>query len=675
MALFVGAAVALGILRLQELYPGAYDLGIFQQALWSGGHGGPFFEAPDFEKAGFGSLFQVHISIWLFPLAGAYVLAPSAATLFVAQALALALAALPLYLLARDVPGGSPRAGLFVALVYLGWAPLLAGALFDFHLEAFVPATCFLVAWLAETRRYRAALLASVLAVGSFEFAGILMAGLGAFYLLRTPPAVSDPDAAPGRRARAWLGDPSIRFGIALVALGGTAYLLLEWAKAVLVPSLLHLSGPPGPSAGSLTGLSAGFPLAPQYLTIALGTKIGMWALAYALVGGLPLWAPRTQIAAAPWALFSFLSPAAVFVLPGYQYAFLLAVPVFLGSAFGAPAAARRARRWFGREGAAPRAAPTRRSFRLARDRRSLPAAVFGALLLANLLVGPLDPALQTSPALGYGYAVGYAPATGYSSVQALRTLVPAGASVVATARLFPLVSNDVNAYALEAPNGPPTGFLPFGPAHLPSYVLVGSDELADVPGWLAAALYGSGAYRAAGLAGSTPDGPVLLFGPAGPGPFRAFGSPPPAQQSFGAGALYPGSAGTFVGATAAGDPAHIASRPGERGTVFYGPYASLLGGRYAVSARLNVSEVPPNGPPGAPLLSLTVIAFGQAAWAEADYGPSELALGAEANYTLVVTVPGPSIGVELVGIVLAPQASVLLESVTISALASPPAG
>ena len=92
---------------------------------------------------------------------------PSPFTLFAIQDLALALAALPLFAIARIVTQ-SNRLSVAIAGVYLVWLPAFTG-IFSFHWEAFIPLEFFLIFWLWLTHRYRWAIPVVLVAFVTLE--------------------------------------------------------------------------------------------------------------------------------------------------------------------------------------------------------------------------------------------------------------------------------------------------------------------------------------------------------------------------------------------------------------------------------------------------------------------------------------------------------------------------
>src|SRR3954447_3713318 len=126
-ALGAAALAALAILRHDRYGSGGFDLGIFDQQVWSYSH---FRVGPNTVKRTH-DLLGDHFHPILVLLAPLYWLWDDVRALLVAQACLLAAAALPVYLWARERLG--ERAALLLEAAFLCFAGLVAGALFDFH--------------------------------------------------------------------------------------------------------------------------------------------------------------------------------------------------------------------------------------------------------------------------------------------------------------------------------------------------------------------------------------------------------------------------------------------------------------------------------------------------------------------------------------------------------------
>lgn len=672
---FAFTAILLSTLRYAEFHTNALDLGLYQQALWSRAHGGPFYEAPDFESAGYRSFFQVHLAFPLYLVAPLYGTAPSAVTLFAFQSALVAFAAIPLYLLGRDVPGGTPKRGAVVAILYLAWAPLLGATLFDFHVEAFVPILLFTLAWLCETRRYLPAIVTAVASVLAAEFVGILVAALGVFMAIRDFKLA--PVAHPLRRVSdsiaAWVRSRDTWAGFLLAAFGAIAFVALVEFQAYDVPAFFGFAGSPTASQNAtavLTGVPSFFGWSPSNLDVNFWTKLTMWVAPYVLVAGIPLFALRTQVVAIPWLVFSVLVPINNFVLIGFQYGFLLAVPVFLGTAYGLPRAIEAFRRATETQAGPVATEPATPSLPDPRFRRGTTWGVglLVVLIAANLLVSPVDPLMQSTPGFGAGYFVSYSQPNTLGDATAMVGLIPTDAPVLASDNLFPLVANDPNAYVLLAGNYLDYHHLPFNATNPPTYVLLAENRLSLVPPWVSDRLYNGSQYALLGVTWGTPAGALVLFGPGAIGPVRFYGPAPATSQSFFASALQPGGIARLYDA---GHPAasEIGNLPGFTGTLWTGPRLDLPAGVYRADVTVQCSLWGTSPPPSSatPTLQLRLGAFGQGPWIKETERWGAFPLGQWVTLRLNFTVPNASIDAELSGSLLSASAQMYVSAVTIS--------
>jgi uncharacterized membrane protein len=633
-AVYFVVSYALSIDRLHALLTQNWDLGVYQQALWTGSHGGSFYEAGDFESFGVPSLLLVHPSFLLLAIAPAYATFPSPATLFALQSGAIAATALPLFLLARRVLG-RPWFALAPVAVYLVYAPLLAGNLYDFHVEAFLPLEIVALFYLWHSRRFAAGFAVAAVAFVTIEIAPLLVLFLGLAFLV--------PSAAGVARIRERLrglrsvrlriaavvnavGDafrrrPVVRASVALVGASILAYGLLRYLEWTVLPA--RLGGTPVapadgvwgylvPTCGYACGLGAGQPAtAASPRASVLAERWRDWFLLYALVAFVPLFAPRTQILQVPWFVFTLLESRLTFTQIGYQYDLIAAAPIAIGFVFGLafwlnPRPLRRShpsRRIRPSDGGAEWAGSRRR--RLASG--AVVAAVVGLVVIvaaANLAVGPVGPDSAALGQVGPGESVVWPAPPGYGDLERLVELIPSGGTVAATNDLFDLVANDRNAYAF-LPTGHPQDALPdFSATHRPSFVLMSTER--EFPPWLLSCLSDPEDYVPWGVAWTTPHGPVFLFGP----PASA---PPPLDLGvgfswplgFNATRLGVGPSGERVADPAAPGDAVIRSTPGVAGFAWYSPRFSLPAGRYVATLRLAVM---PTRTASAPPLSWPVL-------------------------------------------------------------------
>jgi uncharacterized membrane protein len=156
-----------------------FDLGIFAQGLWLLSN----FKSPFVTLLGL-DLFGDHASYFLFLLVPLYWVWPAPEALLVAQTLALAVGAIPVFLLAKMVLR-DPWVALAPAMAYLlmpalGWLNLE-----NFHPDSFeVPLLLFALYFMAQSR-WRPFLVTALLALTIKEDVFLLVLPLGAYVALR----------------------------------------------------------------------------------------------------------------------------------------------------------------------------------------------------------------------------------------------------------------------------------------------------------------------------------------------------------------------------------------------------------------------------------------------------------------------------------------------------------
>jgi uncharacterized membrane protein len=172
---------ALSILRHRAFSTGRFDLGNMVQAVWSTAHGHPLqitgLRGDQVSRLG------AHFDPILAAFAPLWLVWPSPDMLLVAQALAVALGALPVFWLAHKHLR-SERAGLAFALAYLIYPPTQWLTLNEFHPVALAcPLLLFAIWYLDEGRLLPFAVFALLAATTKEEIA-LVVAGLGIWYAL-----------------------------------------------------------------------------------------------------------------------------------------------------------------------------------------------------------------------------------------------------------------------------------------------------------------------------------------------------------------------------------------------------------------------------------------------------------------------------------------------------------
>ena len=146
--LYVVVFSALSIARYNTFHATTFDLGIMTQVVWNTAHG-RWFEtsidrATNVELVG--SYLGNHVRPILLLLAPFYCLWPDPRLLLILQSVALGVAAVPLYWIARHQAGNS-TAALIVACCYLAYPALGFLNLVDVHPIAFSILFIFLAYW------------------------------------------------------------------------------------------------------------------------------------------------------------------------------------------------------------------------------------------------------------------------------------------------------------------------------------------------------------------------------------------------------------------------------------------------------------------------------------------------------------------------------------------------
>ena len=442
-------------LRYLGFLTNAWDLGIFQQALWNSGHGGGLLHyTVELPWNPSGSFLGVHFSPILLLLIPIYTAFPGPITLMAVQSIVVAASGFPMFRLASKRIGAWP--GLTLAGLYLMSPPMIGGLLFDFHVEAFLPlaALTLWVAW--EERRYRLAVVAGAFLLGTLEYAPVILGAIAFGFLVRRYlEARRTPATSP--RIDRWR--PMLRpLAITVISLPLTLIFFL-------IPKLVSPTTPPvsqvGPLGGSPTQILVNAVTRPdlvagalrlhwahkvQYLQALWGT--GLYAWPFAPLGVLP---------AAPWILLALVSEDPNYsVGVGNQYAFLVTPFLFVGTAFSLGWVWQRRHRalsW-ARRALSPIVPPRSRVIAgspLPVPRRRPPWRRPEILLAGILLVAAVPGQMgysPLSPTVHYSWLwSGQFPTAHDHLRQAILDLVPPDASVSAEPDMFPQVADRSNAY------------------------------------------------------------------------------------------------------------------------------------------------------------------------------------------------------------------------------------
>lgn len=316
IAAYAAGFSALSILRHRAFATGRFDLGNMVQAVWSTAHGHPLqitsLRGDQISRLGahFDPILAVFAPLWL--------LWPSPDLLLVAQALAVALGALPVFWLARKHLGHE-RAGLAFALAYLIYPPTEWLTLNEFHPVALAcPLLLFAIWYLDEGRLLPFAACAAAAAATKEEIA-LVVAGLGIWYAL-----------AHGRR----LAGVAVAFAGVALALVAIEVVIPHFNRAG-TSSFFTRYSEVGSTPGGVVHTALTDPW--RIVTTALtGRGLGYLARLVLPLGLLVVLAPLALIAALPELAVNLLSAAATQTSIRFHYTAGL-IPVLLAAAiFGA---------------------------------------------------------------------------------------------------------------------------------------------------------------------------------------------------------------------------------------------------------------------------------------------------------------------------------------------------
>ncbi|MDB5075663.1 MAG: hypothetical protein JWO42_1842 [Chloroflexi bacterium] len=309
LLIYCATLITLSCLKHATYHSALIDLGIFDQVIWNTAHGHFYWDTLDpFVQRNHVFLGQ-HFSPGIAILALPYLIAPSVYTLLVAQTLALASGAIPLYVLAARRTGDERIAAL-LGVAYLLYPSLAFANLFDFH-EIVLAVPC--LAWAIErldAGRWRTAVVLLSIALLFKEEVGLIVAAFGAYAFL-------------GRRQRI--------LGIGLLALG------LGWTAGVVFLAVPHIRGGPYLFEGRYQGgLLQNGSLHLAYLTHFLNSdKLGYVGLLLAPLLALPLLGGWSLLLPAPTVAYTLLSTYPLQYNIHYHYAAPLIPLLFAGTVFG----------------------------------------------------------------------------------------------------------------------------------------------------------------------------------------------------------------------------------------------------------------------------------------------------------------------------------------------------
>lgn len=298
-----------------NLFAMGFDLGMYEQVIWNTAHGRLFAtSAFAYTQNHLGSD-PILLEALLAPI---YAVFPSTYTLLFLQTAALGLAAVPLYLLARDKLG-APLAGVGFALCWLLYVPLAYLNLDEFQPRAFALPLAIAAFYFLEKKRLAYFLLCCVLMLATRSDVALFVIMLGVYALISRKPK--------------W-------FVLAPILLGAAWFYL---AVFVIVPrfkttpggfvyfeTYKYLGDTPGEML--LTVITRPLFVLENVLTPG---KLNYLAQLFGPVGFLSLLRPDLLLLAAPTLAFNLLSPQPLHWSIRYQYGSMIYPVAFCAAVMG----------------------------------------------------------------------------------------------------------------------------------------------------------------------------------------------------------------------------------------------------------------------------------------------------------------------------------------------------
>lgn len=408
-----------------------WDLGMMDQSLWTTLNSGKLFystlEVPYGNLSG--SFLGVHFSPILFLVLPVYAIFQSAETLLVFQSFILALAALPLYWLARDKLGNRLYALAFAASFLL--APALHGVnTFDFHLEIFTPVLTIFAFYYMEKEKWLKALPFVLLELTTIEFAPFIVFFLGLYFLIKV--VIKRPTTE--RRIRLSAKKillPTIVMGVAICT-----FFVAQYTISAINP--LKTGNPSGrwSNWGSTISEAVNNMLRnpAEALTVMVTPleKPLYVIFLFAPVLFLPIFAPLTLLLPLPWIVVALLTDYQPYYQPYYQYSAFIIGQIYIGAILGFSVL-----------------------FKQSNKGNASRKIVSVVLLLDVLLFVFTSPAglsaFTTRSYRPYGIALG-GDLGHFEQLHSVLDMIPPNASVATIHDIFPHVSNRLNAYFLKWP-------------------------------------------------------------------------------------------------------------------------------------------------------------------------------------------------------------------------------
>ena len=338
--LYISIFSYLAILKHYAFKSTTWDLGIYEQVLWSTANSGRvFWYTPEIAINPSGSFFGIHFSPFLFLVLPVYAIFQYTETLLILQVVFLALAAVPLYKLVL-LERRSHRQALAFASVYLAYPPIFEMIFFDFHVQSFLPFLFFFAFYYFKKEQWGRFLLFVVLSLMVIEFVPLIVVFFGLYGLWVNRRKLSQFVRASNFRE--FFFDRPVLFSIITIVLG-TAWFFI----AVSITSTFNPTAPPHPNwkafgdpVHNLSGVIINVltnPVKALWIIITPADPKILYVFGlFAPVAFLSFLDLPSLMIGLPWFLVAFLSNYPPYYTPiGYQYVAFVAPFIFVSAIYG----------------------------------------------------------------------------------------------------------------------------------------------------------------------------------------------------------------------------------------------------------------------------------------------------------------------------------------------------
>ncbi len=340
IALHASILSYLSVMKHHAFMTTAWDLGIYEQVIWSTATSGkPLWYTVEVIINPSCNFFGIHFAPFLFLVVPVYAIFQTTETLLILQATFISLSAIPLYKLVYHQRGSCKQALIFAA-IYLAYPPLHGVALFDFHVQAFLPFLFFFAFYFFKREQWGKFLLFIILSLMVIEFVPLIVMFFGLYGLWVNKKRFFQVTKAFAPKQ--FLFTKSIFFSMVTIILG-FGWFIAAW---IIILSI-NPSAPPHPNwaafgdpVHSLLGFIYNVltnPIRTLEILLSAGDQkafyiIGLFApLAFLSFLDLP-----SLMISTPWFFVAFLSNYPPYYSPvGYQYVAFVIPFVFISAICG----------------------------------------------------------------------------------------------------------------------------------------------------------------------------------------------------------------------------------------------------------------------------------------------------------------------------------------------------